>query len=130
MIVVDASALAVAISDDGGEGDAARDRLFEDPDLHAPHLVDIEVMSVLRVLHKAGHLESRRAALALDVLSEMPLIRYPHWPLAARIWQLRANLTPYDASYVALAEGLDCVLVTGDRRMARATGIQCEVEIL
>lgn len=130
MIVVDASTVAVAVTDDGVEGNAARNRLLEDPDLHAPHLIDLEVISVLRGLRRAGRVEPERAALALEDLSELPLVRYPHWPLAARIWELRANLSPYDASYVALAENLDCALLTGDHRIARAAGVHCEVEIL
>ncbi|MDQ3964183.1 MAG: type II toxin-antitoxin system VapC family toxin [Actinomycetota bacterium] len=130
MIVVDASIVTLAIAGDDVDGDTARNRLLEEPDLHAPHLVDLEVMSVLRRLHAAGEIESRRAALALDDLADLTLVRYPHWPLAPRIWELRPNLSPYDASYVALAESLRCALVTGDRRIARATGIRCEVEIL
>lgn len=130
MIVVDASALVVAVADDGADGDRARTRMLDDPDLHVPHLVDLEVISVLRRLRSSGQMDERRAGLALQDLLELALIRHPHWPLAVRSWELRANLTPYDASYVALAEGLGCTLVTGDRRISRATALPCEVETL
>ena len=130
MIVVDASMLALAVADHGAEGQRARDRLREDPDLHAPHLIDLEVISALRRLHSAGEVDQQEAEDALDALSDLTLARYPHWPLAPRIWELRANLTPYDASYVALAEELNCPLVTSDRRISRAPGIRCPVEIL
>jgi predicted nucleic acid-binding protein len=72
----------------------------------------------------------RRADLALADLADMRLERAPHGPLMPRIWGLRDNLTPYDAAYVALAEALDTVLLTGDARLARAPGIHCEVELL
>ena len=130
MIVVDASMLALAVADHGTDGHRARDRLRRDPDLHAPHLVDLEVISALRRLNDAGEIQQEQAEAALEALSELTLVRYPHLPLASRIWELRPNLTPYDASYVALAEGLACPLVTGDRRIARASGVRCEVEIL
>lgn len=130
MIVVDASALVVALVDDDADGDRARTRILDDPDLHAPHLVDLEVISVLRRVRHAGEIDERRVDEALGDLLELALVRHPHWPLAARIWELRANLTPYDASYVALAEGLGCTLITGDRRIARVAGVRCEVETL
>jgi predicted nucleic acid-binding protein len=130
VIVVDASTLVVAVGDDGAHGNTARSRLLEDADLHAPHLLDLEVVSVLRRLHRAGQVDAHRAALALGDVADLALVRYPHWPFTARIWELRGNLTPYDASYVALAERLDCVLITGDHRIARAAGIRCDVETL
>lgn len=130
MIVVDASTLVLALADHGAEGHKARDRLRGDPDLHMPHLVDLEVMSALRRLNQAGEIQQEQAEAALGVLSDLPLVRYPHLPLAFRIWELRANLTPYDASYVALAETLACPFVTSDRKIERASGIRCAVEIL
>jgi predicted nucleic acid-binding protein len=122
--------LAVALADDGEDGDAARVRLARDPELHAPHLVDLEVMSALRRQAGAGMLDARRAGLALQDLVSLPVTRYPHVPFAPRVWELRGNLTPYDAAYVALAESLGCTLVTADARMARAPGIRCAVEVL
>ena len=129
MIVVDASVLATALGDDGPDGDRARDRLRGER-LSAPELVDLEVASVLRRQVKGGEVDTRRAALALADLAALPLRRAPHRPLLARCWELRDNLTIYDASYVALAEALDVTLLTGDGRLARAPGPRCHVEIL
>lgn len=130
MIVVDASVLVNALADDAADGDRARARMLADPDLHAPSLVDVEVLSVLRRHLNAGTLDDRRADLAIDDLAELPLTRYPHLAMARRIWAHRNNLTAYDAAYVALAELLDCPLVTADRKLAAAPGLTCPVEQL
>jgi predicted nucleic acid-binding protein len=130
VIVVDASVLANALADDGADGHVARDRLRADPSLHAPHLADLEVLSVLRRRAAAGDLDERRVRLALADLRELPMTRYPHLPFAGRVWTLRSNLTPYDAAYVALAEALGCPFVTADRAFARVPGIRCQVEVL
>lgn len=122
--------LASALGDDGPDGDRARARLLADPSLHAPHLIDLEVLSVLRRRAAAGDLEGRRVGFALRDLEDLPIVRYPHLPFAARIWELRHALTPYDAAYVALAEVLGCPLVTADRAIARAPGPRCPVEVL
>jgi predicted nucleic acid-binding protein len=129
VIVVDASVLATALGDDGPDGDRARARLRGER-LSAPELVDLEVASVLRRQVQGGEVDIRRAALALADLASMPLRRAPHRPLLARCWELRGNLTIYDASYVALAEALDVTLLTGDGRLARAPGPRCRVETL
>jgi predicted nucleic acid-binding protein len=84
-----------------------------------PELADLEVASVLRRQIRAGALDGRRAALALDDLAALPAQRAPHRPLLARCWELRDNLTVYDAAYVALAEAMHAALLTGDRRLAR-----------
>jgi predicted nucleic acid-binding protein len=130
LIVLDASVLVPAIADDADAGAVARARLRADPDLHVPHLADLEVLSVLRRLQRLGRIDAARAANALRDLEDLPLVRYPHWPLTPRIWDLRENLTPNDACYIALAEALGCTLVTGDRRLARSTDVRCEVEVL
>jgi predicted nucleic acid-binding protein len=129
VIVVDGSVLASALADDGPDGDRARRRLAGER-LFAPELIDLEVASVWRRAARSGRLDGRRAALALADLAAVPLARAPHLPLIGRIWDLRANLTSYDAAYVALAEMLDAVLVTADRALAGAAGIECEVEVL
>ncbi|MEO7269199.1 MAG: type II toxin-antitoxin system VapC family toxin [Knoellia sp.] len=129
MLVVDASVLVVALADDGPHGKAARARL-RDEELTAPELVDLEVASVLRRQHRAGLLGQRRAALAMEDLGELPLLRAAHEPLLARCWELRESLTPYDAVYVALAEAWGAPLLTGDRRLARAHGPRCVIETL
>ncbi|MEA2219839.1 MAG: hypothetical protein QOJ35_2465 [Solirubrobacteraceae bacterium] len=129
MLVVDASVLAPALADDGPDGDAARARL-RGQSLAAPELIDLETTSVIRGQSRAGQLDVRRAGLALTDLVELPLRRAPHRPLLARCWELRENLTVYDAAYVALAEVLDVVLLTADARLAKAPGPRCEIELL
>ena len=94
-----------------------------------PELADLEVASVLR-RQIDGALDGRRAGLALDDLAALPAQRAPHRPLLARCWELGDNLTIYDAAYVALAEAMHATLLTGNRRLARATGPQCLIEIL
>lgn len=130
MIVVDASVVVTAISVAGADGERSRDRLIQGADLHAPDLLDLEVLSVLRRRTSFGDIDEAEAGLALEDLGELRLTRYPHLPLLPRVWALRSNLSPYDAAYVALAEELGCPLVTGDRRIARAPGISCDVEVL
>ncbi len=129
MIVVDASVLAPSLADDTADGDAARAGLRGDR-LAAPELIDLEVTSVWRRQVMSGQLEPRRADLALVDLLALPLQRVHHRRLLARCWELRQNLTTYDAAYVALAELLDAVLVTGDRRLSRAPGLHCRVAVV
>jgi len=129
VLVVDASILAVALADDGLDGDVARTRLRGET-LAAPELVDLEVASVLRRQNRAGLLDDRRAQLALTDLAALPMHRASHVALLPRCWGLRDNLTTYDAPYVALAEVLDAVLLTGDRRLAQAAGPTCTIELL
>lgn len=129
VIVVDASVLAVALADDGPDGDGARARLLGEQ-LAAPELVDLEVTSLLRGRVAARALDERRAGLAMDDLADLPLRRAPHRSLLRRCWELRDTLTAYDAAYVALAEALEVALLTGDRRIARAPGPQCAIETL
>lgn len=129
MIVVDASVVAPALGDDGPDGDRARSRLRGEQ-LVAPHLIDLEVASVWRRQVAAGLMPLRRADLALDDLGSLPLRRARHDALLPRCWQLRDNVTMYDAAYVALAEALGAPLLTADRRLARATGVRCPIEIV
>jgi len=129
VIVVDASVLAPALGDDGDSGDAARARLRGEQ-LFAPELIDLEVASVYRRQLAAGHLTTDRAETALADLAELPVRRAAHRGLLGRCWELRSNLTPYDAAYVALAEALGAVLVTADGPLSRAPSIRCSVEVL
>jgi predicted nucleic acid-binding protein len=129
VIVVDASVLVVALADDGQDGDSARLRLRGER-LAAPELIDLEVVSVLRRQLRQGQLDDRRAAQALSDLACLPLQRASHLSLLDRCWELRGNLTVYDAAYVALAEALDTALLTGDGRLARSTGPRCKIEAL
>lgn len=118
-LVVDASVLVTALADDGDDGDMVRARLTQADELHVPELADLEVLSVLRRTHAAGRLDRRRAEMAVSDLALLPLTRTGHAFLIERIWELRDALTPYDAAYVALAELVDCPLVTADGRLAR-----------
>jgi predicted nucleic acid-binding protein len=129
VIVVDASVLAVALGDDGADGERARARLADEA-LAAPELVDLEAASVWHRHVAAKLMTARRAALAVSDLQNLPLLRSPHRPLLKRIWELRHGVTPYDAAYVALAEALNVVLVTADARLARVRGIRCEIEAM
>jgi predicted nucleic acid-binding protein len=129
VLVIDASVLATALGDDGSDGDIARARL-RDQELFAPELIDLQVVSVLRRRLSVGALDVRRAQLALDDLLGLPIERAPHTTLLVRCWDLRDNLTVYDAAYVALAEALGTVLLTADTRLANAPGLRCPVELL
>lgn len=131
MIVVDASALLELLLRTR-RGEAVERTIFADGEsaLCAPHLIDVEVTQVLRRLVDAGRLTAPRAREALLDLTGMPLARYPHDPLGARMWQLRKNLTAYDAAYVALAESLPAPLVTCDRSMAQAPGNRATIELV
>lgn len=128
-MIVDAGVLLVALSDDGPDGDVVRRRLHGET-LVAPHLVDLELLSAWRRLHRVGQLDDRRVALAVDDLRALPLRRVTHLPFLDRCWDLRHNVTPYDAAYVAVAEAFGDVLLTADVRLANAPGIRCDVEVL
>jgi predicted nucleic acid-binding protein len=129
VIVVDSSVVAPALIDEDVLGDRLRARLAGER-LTAPAVIDLEVASAWRRHALAGRLSRRRADVALADLVAMPLDRAPHGPLMPRIWDLRDNISAYDAAYVALAEALDTILLTADGRLARAPGIQCEIEVL
>jgi predicted nucleic acid-binding protein len=129
VIVVDASIIVTGLADDGPDGDRVRARLRGER-LVAPHMIDIEVCSAWRRLVAAGNLDERRAKLALVDLGSLRLERAPHGPLLDRCWELRHNLTVYDAAYVALAELMRIDLLTGDARLAGAAGINCGVEVI
>jgi len=129
MLVVDASCLCEVLM--GGPGaDAIRDRLTTDDDHAAPHIVDVEVFGVIRREHLRGHLDRTEAGQAIENLEAWPAERYGHRPLLFRAWQLRDTVRGWDAMYVALAEALDAVLLTTDRRLAAATGPTCRIEAI
>ena len=130
MIVIDASVLANVVGDDGPAGRAARDRIATAAQWSAPDLVDVETVAVLRRRWRAGDLTARRFRSAVIDLVSLPIVRFPTGPLMTRAYELRSNVTPSDATYVALAEGLSCPLVSADRRLAQAPGIRCNVDIL
>lgn len=130
LIVVDASVLANAIADDEADGERARSEVRSAGELATPDLVDVEAVAVLRRRRLAGTVTARRFKAAIDDLELLELDRYPTLPLMGRAYELRHNLTAYDASYIALAELLGCELLTGDRRLATAPGPRCPIRIL
>lgn len=128
MIVVDASVVAEAVGGSSERNLAALDRITREAAL-APHVLDLEVASALRGLVRRGALPASMARAALRHLAVLPVTRCGHRGLLPRCWELRDNLTVYDASYVALAEAAGVTLLTSDRRLAQAPGIRCEVEL-
>ena len=106
-------------------------RVFRDADeLHAPHLLDVEVVQALRRLVRTGEVSAGRAEEAIADLADLDLHRHAHVPLLDRAWILRDNVTAYDAMYVALAEALDAPLVTCDRPLAAVPGHSARVEVI
>lgn len=130
MIVVDASVLANALGDDDQNGNLARRELRAADGLTAPDLVDVETVSVLRKRWMAGSLSLDRFEVAVGDLGRLEFERVPTGRLMRRAFALRDNVTPYDACYVALAEALDCELLTADRRLAQASGPRCAIRVL
>ncbi len=130
MIVVDASVLANVVGDDEAAGQLARARFASASAVSAPDLVDVETVSVLRRRWLAGDLSDERCRVAVDDLLALPITRFPVGPMMVRAFELRANITAYDASYAALAEALDCPLITADRRLANAPMTTCRTEVL
>ena len=129
MIVVDASTLLEVLLRTPA-AQAAEARLFAPRQtLHAPHLIDVEIAQVVRRYAANGVIDDERGRVALADLADLPLRRYPHDFLLPRIWELRNNLTAYDAAYVALAEALDMPLLTRDKRLAAAAGHLVPVEL-
>jgi predicted nucleic acid-binding protein len=130
VIVADASALLELLLRTD-TGDAVSARLFRRGEtIHVPALLDLEVAQVLRRYVGRGDMTAARARLALDLLVQFPMERYVHEPLLWRIWELRENLTAYDAAYVALAEGLRAPLLTCDARLANSPGVRADVELI
>lgn len=125
-IVCDASALVATLLDAGPDGQWASAEL-SGADLVAPSLLGFECANIIRRHALAGLVSSEQAAQAHDDLVALTIESWPYDVLARRVWELRRNLTSYDASYVALAELIEVDLVTLDRRISRAPGIRCVV---
>ena len=104
--------------------------LAETEGVHVPHLIDAEIAQVLRRFVLRGLLDARSGAAALRRWQDFDVDRYPHEALLNRVWELRANVTAYDATYLALAEALSMVFVTGDRRLARVPGARTAIELV
>jgi len=130
VIVVDASALLEFLLQTS-IGVRVEARLFRDGDeLHAPHLVDVEVVQGLRRLVRFGEVSSGRADEAIVDLADLDLHRHPHVDLLSRAWKLRDNVSAYDAMYVALAEAIEATIVTCDRPLAKAPGRRPRIEVI
>ena len=129
MIIVDAScAIEVLLGTDAAASIEARWRTGRG--LHAPELIDLEVLQVLRRLVTGREISGERAMLAVDAFARLALRRWSHGPLRQRVWSLRANLSAYDAAYVALGEHLRCPVLTRDARLARSAGHRARVEVV
>ncbi len=130
MIVVDASAL-IEVLLTTASGSRIAERLLDGQEtLHAPCLLDIEVAQVLRRYALTGELSANRGLQAMEDLADFPLTRYPHDLFLLRIWELRHNVTAYDAAYIALAEALDAPLLTRDAKLASAAGHHANIEFV
>jgi predicted nucleic acid-binding protein len=127
MIVADASLVVDYLLDDGPRGSWSADQIAVAESLHAPHLIDLEVVSSARKAVRRGFVTVERARTAVLDLEDLALQRYPAVRLLRRIWELRDVLTPYDAAYIALAEALRLPLATTDDRLARAHGHKAEI---
>ena len=128
MIVADASVIVELLLNTGAAATIAA-RLRDEP-IHAPELLDLEVLQVLRRYRLKEHLTARRAAEAIDDLALLRIERHGHAAHRDRIWQLHENLTAYDAAYVSVAEVLDAPLVTLDARLARSAGHDARIELI
>ncbi len=130
MIVIDASAVLELILR-SSKAKMVEQKVFDlKRTMHAPHLIDVEVTQVIRRYTAAGELDVGRGRAAIADLLDFPINRYPHDFLLPRMWELRNNLTAYDAAYVALAEALGAPLLTCDQRLTAAPGIQAEIELV
>jgi predicted nucleic acid-binding protein len=130
MIVVDASVIIAMLVDDTDLGGAVRIRLHGDVRSSAPDLINLETLSGLRRLERCALISSDQRRTAVARLSQLDIERELTAPMIRRIDQLRDNVTPYDAAYVALAEALGCPLLTADRRLANAHGPRCDFELI
>lgn len=129
MLIVDASCLFEVLGDTP-LAPRIRNRLREDPDHGAPHVIDAEVIGVVRKHHLMGDLDRTAANQMIDDLRDWPGERFDHRPLLGRAWMLRESVRSWDALYVALAESLHATLITTDARLANASGPQCRIEVL
>ena len=127
MIVVDASALLDILLRTRAAATIERYLFADGETLHAPHLVDLEIAQVLRRYTLNGEISEARGVAAVQDFAAFPIERYSHLPFLPRVWELRANLTAYDAAYVALAEVLDAPLLTSDARLARTSGHRARI---
>jgi predicted nucleic acid-binding protein len=129
MLIVDASCLYEVVAD-GARAARLRERLALEPDQAAPHVVDVEVLGIIRRDLMLGRLDPTAAAQAMDDLRDWPGERFGHRLLLGRAWELRDRVRTWDGVYLALAEALGGSLLTLDRRLGRIAGLQCPVEVV
>ncbi len=129
MLIVDASCLYEVLAGTPG-AEQIRRRLAADGDHAAPHVIDVEVLGVIRRDFLLGRLDATAATQAIDDLRDWPGDRFGHRPFLVRAWELRANVRGWDAMYVALAEALQATLITTDERLGRVPGLLCPVEVM
>lgn len=129
MLVLDASTLYEVVADTPHKAIVLQ-RLEADPDHAAPHVIDVEVMNIVRDHLLRGLLDRTAANQAIEDLHDWPGERFGHRVLLSRAWQLRDNVRGWDAFYVALAEALGATLITSDARLGRATGPECNIEVV
>jgi predicted nucleic acid-binding protein len=130
VIVLDAS-VVIEVLLNTPVGESLADRVLDPSETTcAPHLLDVEVLQVLRRYARRGDIDSERGRQAVDDLLDLPIERFPHDPFLPRIWELRQNATAYDATYIALAEALGATLLTRDERLARVPDHGATVEIV
>jgi predicted nucleic acid-binding protein len=129
MLIVDASCLYEVVAD-ATEAEQVRERLAADADHAAPHVIDAEVLGIVRRDSMLGRLDATAALQAIEDLREWPGERFGHRSLLERAWELRSNVRSWDALYVALAEALEATLITLDQRLGRVEGLACSVEVL
>ncbi|MGH9112420.1 MAG: type II toxin-antitoxin system VapC family toxin [Acidimicrobiales bacterium] len=129
MLIVDAGCLYEIVADTALAG-PVQQRLAADQDQAAPHVIDVEVLNVIRRDHMLGRLDATAATQAVGELRDWPGERFSHRTLIDRAWELRQNVRGWDAFYVALAEALEATLITVDRRLGRVRGLACEIEVV
>jgi predicted nucleic acid-binding protein len=129
MLIVDASCLYEVVAD-AIEAERVRERLAADTDHAAPHVIDAEVLGIVRRDSMLGRLDPTAALQAIEDLRDWPGERFGHRSLLERAWELRRNVRTWDALYVALAEALDAPLITLDQRLGGVEGLACPVEVL
>jgi predicted nucleic acid-binding protein len=130
VIVLDVSVMVDLLTKEAPETAHIRARLARELEVHVPHLVDVEVTHALRGLVLRDRLAAARARRAIRRFAILPLVRWSQTPLLSRVFALHDQLTAYDATYVALAEGLGATLLTRDARMARAAGHRARIEVV